>query len=671
MNIIRNIKKFFGTLKFKFMLSMLCLALIPLLCLAVLQSSQFSSFLQNNIKTQQTELAEMNRNSLSDWLDNKALQLSNNLDAHPEFQEMDFDYIDSVLDYLQISDSDVELSSVVNKDGNIRTPGINLKDRDYFQEAAETKEYAVSDIIVNAETGSEQIVVAVPVLDQDDNFNGVIASFVGLDVLSDTIGKIQIADTGFGFLLSANGDFIYHPDQEIRGQNYNDLDLNEETFQAFEGEILAKDTGHVTYTDNLGDEKIATFSTVGQSGWKVVVTAPTDEVYAEVNAMTRLSTLFISAAILLVIASAFFVANFLSKPITQVSKHLNILANADFTHEVPEKLMKRKDEIGDLVNATDKMQDSLLDVIKSVSDATDHLSRNSEDLTHSANEVTEGSKQIATTMQELSSGAESQANTSGTISELMESFVEKVTVASNHTLQMSKESQGIIEQTEQGQESMGESVAQMDMIYRIVEDAVEKVGRLDQQSKEISKLVEVIQGIAEQTNLLALNAAIEAARAGDHGKGFAVVANEVRKLAEEVTSSVGDITNIVTGIQKESNDVMNSLQNGYQVVEQGSKQIAVTGEKFTGINQAVSDMVTKFQSISTHLTKIVGDSEKMNQSIVEIASVSEESAAGTEQTAASSEQLLGSMEEVTQSADQLAQLAEDLSKKVSHFKISE
>lgn len=171
--------------------------------------------------------------------------------------------------------------------------------------------------------------------------------------------------------------------------------------------------------------------------------------------------------------------------------------------------------------------------------------------------------------------------------------------------------------------------------------------------------------------MLALNAAIEAARAGDQGKGFAVVANEVRKLAEEVTSSVGDITNIVTGIQKESNDVMRSLQNGYQVVEKDSKQITVTGEKFTEINQSVSDMVTMFQNVSSDLTEIVGDSEKMNQSIVEIASVSEESAAGVEQTAASSEQLLGSMEEVTHSADQLAQLAEDLSNKVSHFKISE
>lgn len=652
------------------MLSMLCIALIPLIFLAFFQTGQFSSFLQNNIEDQQTELAQLNRNTLSDWIDNKVAQLSNNLEANPEFREMDMDYINEILYHLEVTDSDVELASAVDSDGNIDIAGINLSDRDYFIEARETNEFAISDVIENAETGNEQIVVAVPVLDQDNDFNGVIASYVELDVLSDTIGQIQIADTGFGFLMSEAGELIYHPDEEISGQNYNDLNLNDETLKAFENEILANDTGHVTYTDASGNEMYASFATVDQSGWRVVVTAPTDEVYAEVEAMTVLSIIFISIAVLLVVIGSFIIANLLSKPISQVSKHLNVLADADFTQEVPEKLMRRKDEIGDLVNATNKMQASLLDVIKSVSYATDHLSRNSEGLTQAANEVTDGSKQIATTMQELSSGAESQANTSGTISELMEGFVKKINEASHNTEQMNKQSNSIIEQSEKGQELMSESVAQMDKIYQIVQDAVEKVGNLDQQSTEISKLVEVIQGIAEQTNLLALNAAIEAARAGEHGKGFAVVADEVRKLAEEVTSSIGNITNIVTGIQKESSEVMNSLQNGYQVVEKGSKQISITGESFTEINQSVNDMAAMFKSISAHLNEIVNDSEKMNESIGEIASVSQESAAGVEQTAASSEELLGSMEEVTNSADQLSQLSKDLSDKVNHFKIS-
>ncbi len=184
---------------------------------------------------------------------------------------------------------------------------------------------------------------------------------------------------------------------------------------------------------------------------------------------------------------------------------------------------------------------------------------------------------------------------------------------------------------EEGRVLMNQSVKQMEYIHKTVSVAVQNVKGLNEGSKKISTLTEVIQEIAEQTNLLSLNAAIEAARAGEHGKGFAVVASEVRKLAEQVSQSVGEITGITGGILEESNKAVASLESSYSEVENGSKQIEITGSTFGEIHSSVSSMADKVHHITDRLQELTGSSQEMSQSIEEVAAVAEESATGVEQ----------------------------------------
>lgn len=383
---------------------------------------------------------------------------------------------------------------------------------------------------------------------------------------------------------------------------------------------------------------------------------------------TRLIVIILSVvAVAAAVGIALLMGRSIGKPLGRVSSQLRTIAQGDLT--VALMRLKRKDEIGTLVKSMNEMQENLKGLIQNVSAASGNLSSQSEELTQSAGEVKAGSEQIAVAMQEVASGSETQANNAGDLASGMETFAVEMQGANTKGEEIHRSSEKVVALTQEGTALMEQTVAQMKNIDGIVKDAVQKVSGLDKQSQKISKLVGVINEIAEQTNLLALNAAIEAARAGEHGKGFAVVADEVRKLAEQVSTSVVDITGIVGDMQEESAGVVQSLEGGYQEVEKGTKQAETTGATFHSINQAVKEMSSGIQVITSSLAAMASNSQEMNATVEEIAAVSEESAAGVEQTSASAQQASSSMQEVTASSEELAKMAEELNELVLKFKV--
>lgn len=329
-----------------------------------------------------------------------------------------------------------------------------------------------------------------------------------------------------------------------------------------------------------------------------------------------------------------------------------------------------KDEIAELSRATSLMKEKLRSMIQEISVVSNHVNSKSGELNVAASEVRASSQQVASTMQELSSGTEEQANYASALSEMMEEYLTKVQAATESGNVIRNASNDVMVMTQRGDSLMKESQKQMIKINDIMKTSVDKVKGLDDQTQQITKLVKVIHEIAGQTNLLALNAAIEAARAGEHGRGFAVVADEVRKLAEQVSFSVADITKIVQGIQLESNNVVSSLQLGYNEVEEGTSQIEVTGHTFKEIYDAVTLMTDKVKEISENLDQVAQSSRSMSASIENIASISEESAAGVEQTSASVTQTNHSMEEISDNAQSLAELSDQLNNMISRFRLS-
>ncbi|MEN8700443.1 HAMP domain-containing methyl-accepting chemotaxis protein [Bacillus infantis] len=330
---------------------------------------------------------------------------------------------------------------------------------------------------------------------------------------------------------------------------------------------------------------------------------------------------------------------------------------------------KGKDEIGILASAMDDMKENLLQMVGSIQEAAGSVQTQSSILTKSANEVAAGGRQISATMEELASGTDQQALAASDLSETMARFSQSIKAAHNFGRSMSDTADSVLKEASIGMERMEQAGKDMAQIHNTVEGSVSKVGELEKQSGEIASLVEVIQNIADQTNLLALNAAIEAARAGDSGKGFAVVAKEVKVLAQQVTSSLIHITDIVSSIQKESKQIAESLKNSYIQVQRGTGSLKDTEETFSCLKESILSLGETISKMSSTLEEANTNTSAISQSVETIASVSEEAAAGVEETAATIIQSNSVMTDVEQNANGLAELAKQLNQLVSRFKL--
>jgi methyl-accepting chemotaxis protein len=300
------------------------------------------------------------------------------------------------------------------------------------------------------------------------------------------------------------------------------------------------------------------------------------------------------------------------------------------------------DEMSEMADALDRTIASYRSLLKDIAEAAGRTASASSELTATAQDTSARSREHTSQTQQVATA--------------MEEMAAAIIQVSNGSRDAANSGDASKTAAEQGHRMVGETMQVIRRAADVTSQAAAQIESLGKSSEQIGRIVGVIEEIAGQTNLLALNAAIEAARAGEQGRGFAVVAGEVRRLAERTTTATREISSMISSIQGETGNAVQSMESGREQVNTSMKMVEECSTALDEIVKLSREEGNMVQQIASAVSQQSAAVNHVTESMNSIAKFTEYAAASGEQTVSA--------------CGDLAKLASELERHLQGFQVA-
>ncbi|UCG79318.1 MAG: HAMP domain-containing protein [Nitrospirota bacterium] len=559
--------------------------------------------------------------------------------------------------------------------------------------------------------------------------NGDIMGVLALRFSIDDINSIMTERAGMG---TTGEIYLVGPDKLMRSDAFRDQ-TNHSVKASFADsakggvdtdavrEALAGNTGNEVIKNYLGKSVLSSYTPVnlGDTSWALIAEIDKSEAFAPVRNMQGLMVMIILIGIVAVLIVTALMVKPITEPVREMASYINNVAEGDLSDEFE---FGSNDEIGDMGKALGRMskylkemaetatdiaskdlsaeievksekdvlgnafknmvkglRDAMAEIrtgssqitiaISEISDNADEAARNNETAATAVEETTATMHEMAANIQNVARSSQSQASSVSETSAAIQQMVMSIQRVAESAQLLANLSKTTMKAVEDGFEAVTKSTNGTIEINESIMRSADTIAALCARAEDIGKIVDVIDDIAEQTNLLALNAAIEAARAGEQGLGFAVVAEEVRQLAERSAKSTKEISDLITGIQREAQDAVKTMEKSTQLVEKGVE----LSSQVTNALKSIGTNVEEFDRYASDISRATEEQARGSGQIAEttenLSGVTHEISSASDEQSAAADQIVSTMEKMREMIHQNASGASELASSAEEMKV--